>query len=209
MKSLLMFIGGLVVGAGVTYIYQKGRYEDMIKEEVDDLRAHMKGTQGHGPCDEVTVDKEVKTKLSSEYSESRVSEEEAMEVGEDECDYMEEENKRQEEYEELIEENSYVNKDRISEQWKLPKVLLPLEFGNVPGFDTDTFYYYSDDIIANDMNEILDTEQLMDILGMTTGQIFDQFGIHEDDSVYVRNSNLKCDYEILRDEDIYTRRNGD
>ena len=39
-------------------------------------------------------------------------------------------------------------------------------------------------------------------------EIKDQFGVYEDDSVFIRNSDNKCDYEILRDEEDYVRRNG-
>ena len=46
MKSLLMFIGGLTIGAGVTYVIQKNRYEEMIQEEVEDLREHYKNKEG-------------------------------------------------------------------------------------------------------------------------------------------------------------------
>ena len=40
MKGLLIFIGGLVVGAGATYFIQKNRYEEMVKEELEEMREH-------------------------------------------------------------------------------------------------------------------------------------------------------------------------
>ena len=32
MKGLLIFVGGLIVGAGTTYLIQKNRYEEMVKK---------------------------------------------------------------------------------------------------------------------------------------------------------------------------------
>ena len=40
MKGLLIFVGGLIVGAGSTYLIQKNRYEEMVKEELDEMKEH-------------------------------------------------------------------------------------------------------------------------------------------------------------------------
>ena len=39
---------------------------------------------------------------------------------------------------------------------------------------------------------------------MVVEDFADHFGEYEDDSVFVRNNRLKCDYEILRDEGEYS-----
>lgn len=188
MKSLLMFIGGIVVGAGATYIYQKNRYEEMIQEEIDDLREHMKGSQGTGP-----VEKEDETESSDIEAEVTV----------EECDYMEEENRRQAEYEDLLEKNNYTDKDNIAGKFKKPFVVTPQEFASLTGFDTDTFHYYNNDVMTNDNNELLEFDEVVDLLGLTPDDIKDQFGKYQDDTVFIRNMRLKCDYEILRENEDY------
>ena len=47
-------------------------------------------------------------------------------------------------------------------------------------------------------NEIEDVDN---IVGLDS---LDTFGKYEDDSIYVRNDSLKCDYEILADNSNYS-----
>lgn len=192
MKSLLMFIGGLTIGAGMSWVYHKNKYEEMIQEEVESLREHAKKKE----------EKDVKTKVSSTYGETKSK-----------YKYEGDEMSR-EEYEESIKEaqtiindSKYSNDDCIeSHVYGKPHIITPEEFASIPLYDTDEFCYHTDDIISNDMNEIVDSEELF---GMTTTEIYDQFGVHEEDSVHIRVPRLKCDYQILRDTNNYTRRNGD
>lgn len=201
MKSLLMFIGGIVVGAGVTYIYQKNRYEEMIQEEIESLREHTK---------------EKETKIKENESEENITEF----VKSD----LDEEIKKAENYENyydetiskvhnLVRENNYISSEEqeneIANKFKKPFLLTPEEFGSIPGFDADTYYYHHDDIISNDNQEIVDDVQ--QILGMSEIEIKEHFGDYEDDpdAVYIRNMRLKCDFEILREEENFVKRNGD
>jgi uncharacterized protein YxeA len=180
-----MFTSGIVVGAGVSWIYHKNKYEEMVQEEVESLRERSKK-------------KEVKTKVSSEYGETKK---------EEECDYMAEENRRNEEYEVILHNNNYIYGEPKNKDDRPPFIVTPQEFSSLPEFDTDTLYYYINDIIANDSNEIVDDVER--ILGMSAEKVKEQFGVYEDDSVFIRNIQLKCDYEILREDTEYLRRNGD
>ena len=44
-------------------------------------------------------------------------------------------------------------------------------------------------------------EDVDDVVGMES---LTRFGEYEDDSVFVRNDRLRCDYEILMDERTYS-----
>lgn len=190
MKSILTFIAGLAIGVGVTYVIQKNRYEEMVKEEIDDLRDHMK---------------EKKTKVSSEYGDTCDDKKET-----EECDFNEERLKREVEYEHELKKHNYTsNDDSETEKFNAPYVVTPEEFASLSGWEVISYNYYDDDIIANDDNEELDEENISWTLGMSTEEVQAQFGIYEDDSVYVRNEQLKTDFEILRQNENYTRRNGD
>ena len=189
MKSVLTFIAGLAIGTGVSWVYHKNKYETMINEEMDELRDHIQNREKNGK--EVTdiCEESIKEELESI-----------------ECDYMKEENRRNEEYDEILLQKRYTNsEDAISN--KSLHVVAPDDFASVPGFDTDTFYYYANDIITDDNNEIVDESTIRSLFGMTAMEIKDQFGVYEDDSVFIRNSDNKCDYEILRDEEDYVKRN--
>ena len=191
MKSLLTFVAGLAIGAGVTYVIQKNRYEEMIKDEVDDLREHYKSKECKPK--ESGLNKEGTDEVQSYRMKSEERKESMGRVHS------------------LVRENKYTSCDdeNLNTETKPPFVVTPEEFATVPLWDVDTLRYHANDIIANDNNEIMDEDEIERILGMSVMEIKDQFGVYEDDSVFIRNEALKCDYEILRDEDDYIRRNGD
>lgn len=75
-----------------------------------------------------------------------------------------------------------------------PYVIPPEEFGELAGYTPISLTHYEDGILADTgMNPI---EDIDDVVGLDS---LDSFGEYEDDSVYVRNDRLKCDYEILKD----------
>jgi hypothetical protein len=195
MKSIVMFISGLVIGAGVSWVYHKNKYEEMVQDEVEELRSHMKNQQGT-TCKE--SDKNIQNpdaKIQEESTEEQYDE--SMEKAK-----------------KIINYSKYstvdVNEDAelsSSPEYRPPFVVTPEDFASLPGFDTDTFYYHQDDVISNDNQEIVDDVELT--LGMSILEIKEQFGVYEEDAVYIRNERLKTDYEILRDESDYVKRNGD
>lgn len=75
-----------------------------------------------------------------------------------------------------------------------PYVITPDEFGEFEDYETISLTFYADQIVCDDNNEPL--ENLNDVIGFES---LNHFGEYEDDSVYVRNDRLKCDYEILLD----------
>lgn len=83
-----------------------------------------------------------------------------------------------------------------------PYVIPPEEFGEMDGYETVTLIYYADEVLTDDADDPID-----DIDGMVGFDSLSHFGEYEDDSVFVRNDQRRCDYEILLDnrryEDIY------
>jgi hypothetical protein len=65
--------------------------------------------------------------------------------------------------------------------------------------------YYSDGVLTDENDEVL--EDVEDIIGIDS---LNHFGEYEEDSVYVRNDEKLCDYEILLDNrnysDVYNER---
>lgn len=97
-------------------------------------------------------------------------------------------------------ESSYTNyasasakKEEIKMSEK-PYIISPEEFGNLDDYDQISLTYYSDGVLVDDEYDIVE-----DIDGIVGADFSDHFGDYEDDSVFVRNDRLKCDYEILRD----------
>ena len=80
-----------------------------------------------------------------------------------------------------------------------PYVISPDEFGGADGYDTISLTYYSGNGVLVDDNE----EQVDNVEELVGEDSLKHFGEYEDDSVYVRNDERKCDYEILLDESNY------
>jgi hypothetical protein len=75
-----------------------------------------------------------------------------------------------------------------------PYVITPEEFGERDDYETASLTYFADGILADDTDQMV--EDVDDTVGTDS---LTHFGEYEDDSVFVRNDDLKCDYEILLD----------
>jgi hypothetical protein len=80
--------------------------------------------------------------------------------------------------------------------------VIPVEDFDTFGYNTATLTYYADGVLADEWDRIIKNAD--DIVG-------DDFQecLEEEDSVYVRNDELKCDYEILRDLQTYAEAVGE
>ena len=98
----------------------------------------------------------------------------------------------------ILSTNGYVQEDDTEESGGI-YVISPEEFGNRSDYDSISFTYYADGVLADEYDEIVtDVENTIGIDSLN------HFGEYEEDSVFVRNDIKKCDYEILLDESIYT-----
>lgn len=80
-----------------------------------------------------------------------------------------------------------------------PYVISPDDFNEKDGYKTISLTYYSDGVVTDiDDNVVGDVEECIGEGSLT------HFGEYEDDSVFVRNDELKTDFEILKDERSYT-----
>lgn len=80
-----------------------------------------------------------------------------------------------------------------------PYVLSPEEFADSE-YDVQTLVYYSDGVLADDQYNVI-----KDIKGYVGDKALKNFGVYEEDVVYVRNEKYKIDYEILLDERAFSQ----
>lgn len=80
-----------------------------------------------------------------------------------------------------------------------PYVISPEEFDE-NGYKTKTLFYYNDDVVTDDRGKVLSENSIEKLIGKES---LTTFGQYESDSVFVRNDDLKTDYEILADERNY------
>lgn len=79
-----------------------------------------------------------------------------------------------------------------------PYIIEPDEFGELYDYTTISLTYYADKYLTDENDELV--EDVEDTVGTES---LTHFGEYEDDSVFVRNDRLKCDYEILLDTRNY------
>lgn len=100
-------------------------------------------------------------------------------------------------YETIVktEYTNYSNKVNVEEKdIETPYVIKPDEFGEVDDYETETYYYYANGILANEYDKVID-----DIKNTVGLDFKTHFGEYEKDAVYIRNDYKETDYEILRD----------
>lgn len=192
MKNFFTFVTGLVIGSVVTYVVVKDKFEKIAQEEIDSVK-EVFGRRIEKEADkkvEKIAKKEVEkirkeyneydnlTKNYTSYSKTEVEEDKDEEVFEDD------------------EDKDGVELDEIerASDYDKPYIIEPQEFGALDGYSLITLYHYSDNVLADDCDELV--EDIDDVVG---DDYASHFGEYEDDCVYVRNDRLKADYEICRD----------
>lgn len=170
--NIAMLTIGAAVGSLVTWKLLKTKYEKIAKEEIDSVKE---------------VFSRRKTETENE-KEAEVEENESKDSPESD----------ESEYNEIIKNNRYSNREKEYIVKKGPRVIRPDEFGEIDEYETLSLCYYADKVLTDfDDNIIDDVEETVGVDSLT------RFGEYEDDSVFVRNDERKIDYEILLDERNY------
>ena len=117
--------------------------------------------------------------------------------------------KQNEEYDNMLKDLGYEKSEKEGEEDMARNakvyVIPPESFGEI-GYDTVSLTYYADKVLVDCVTNKVITN-VDEIVGRGS---LETFGEYEDDSVFVRNDELKKDYEILLDirnySDIVTRK---
>lgn len=181
-KNFMMFVLGVAVGSVVTWWYVEKKYEQIAQDEIDSVKEVFSKRET-----EFTEDTEVQIKADNAKKKPSVIEYAAWLRKRGYTNYSD---MVDEKPEEVKEEPMSVDK---------PYVIAPEEFGELDDYETISLTYYADQILADDNDVIVD--DIEDVVGFDS---LNSFGEYEDDSVFVRNDRLKCDYEILLDQRKYS-----
>lgn len=187
LSKVFIFTVGAAVGSAVTWKLLKDKYEQITNEEIESVKEYYskkyRDAVVYDPFNDTTDE------AADEIDRNR------HELVSD-CD-------------DLVVKEGYINYSDIKTEKKEvdhmqhdePYVISPSEYGSLDGYDTNSFTYYADGVLADDADEALDDESIDYIVG---ADFADHFGEYEDDSVFIRNDFLRCDYEILADERNYS-----
>ena len=115
-----------------------------------------------------------------------------------------EEDEDEDEYKTILINSGYSNyeeKKGGSEPMKndVPYVIPPDEFGNDDEYDLIGLTYYANGVLTDDGDYPIEDTDL--VVGP---EALKSFGEYEEDTVYVKNDERKCYYEICRDPSEYS-----
>lgn len=180
--SIITFIVGAGVGAAVTWKLLDTKYRKLLREEVDDVKEYFNERlkeETHGESDaEIVVEESkidnIKEKPSIKEMAAKIAEEQGYAKAFD-----------------SIAENEKKGGHSMKNK---PYVISPDEFDELEGYAVESLTYYADKVLTDeDDNPINNIDELIGKKSLET------FGQYEDDSVFVRNDDLKIDFEILLD----------
>lgn len=175
--NFTMFILGAAVGYIVTWKYFEKKYEQIAQDEIDSVKEVFSKREI-----DISDDEDSKTKAERAKEKPSVVEYAARlrEQGYT-TNYSNGENNEKEESKPMVDDSPYV--------------ISPEEFGDQEDYDEISLTYYTDKRLADENDELV--EDVDNVVGLDS---LNRFGEYEDDSVFVRNDWLKCDYEILLDQ---------
>lgn len=192
LKYVFIFLAGAGVGALVTNKLVADKYKKIADEEIESVKEVF--NKEHR-CE----NKENTVKQSMVNSIIKECEELEQEENEEIIDEMEYASDDDEDPDLLYDEPDKSNDEVIE-----PYTIAPEEYGEMPGYDQKTLYYYADKLLAYS-DGVLVTDPI-ELIGKI--KLEGAFGEYSDDGVYVRNDNLKCDYEILLSLKTYSEDTG-
>lgn len=187
--NFAMFMAGATVGAAATWLYLKKYYEQIAQEEIDSVKA-------------VFAERKPDFNTNNDEQNDNQHKADIAKLKPDLVDYAAQLQKEgYTNYTEHSQKNTAEEKDEsMSDK---PYIISPEEFGDYDNYTQISLTYYSDGVLADDEDEIVED------ISETVGEDFaDHFGDYEDDSVFVRNDRLRCDYEICRDNRTFREITG-
>lgn len=171
--NAFIFAAGAAIGSAVTWKFVKTKYERIANEEIKSVKEVY--SRKYEPIDDDT--------LASTIEEVNRYCDEI-----EKCGYS---------------VSATTNRERRGKPVTNdgPYIISPEEFDELDGYEAVTLtYYYGDGVLTNMWDSPLDEGEIEETVGKDFAE---HFGEYEDDSVFVRNDDLKADYEILRDMRSY------
>lgn len=183
MKNVLMFTLGAAAGSLLTWKLVEQKYKKIADEEIESVIQVFKNrdknvvVEHYNEVDKIDNVKREYTKKVNEagYTTSISSEP----------------------LEEEKEEDLFTVQVENEDEGVRPYVISPEEYGDKNGYDARTYTYYVDNILTDEDDNIVGNPERY------IGDGLEHFGDYDDCAVFVRNDNLKCDYEILKHNGTY------
>ena len=173
---LVMFAAGATIGSAVSWQLAKNKYKQIADEEIQSVKDAFSKKEN-----------DVNTKLST--ANAMLKKNMVNNNINSTCNDA---------YKDILTTNKYLYSENTNAKKEVPEtgpyVISQDEFGELDDYETISLTYYSDKVLADDMDQVID-----DYMVCVGNDFMNHFGEYEDDSVFIRNDVRKCDYEILYD----------
>lgn len=182
MNKFVIFMAGAAIGSVATLFGVKNHYEKKYQEDLDSVKASF------SKYEEVRNESALDDGTESDISEDATLTSEVAQLQKkvDELGYG------------ITADKEEVN---LSMRSKRPYIVSPEEFGEAEGYDVASLIYYADHVLVDDQDELVE-----DVEGTVGFESLSHFGEYEDDTVFVRNDRLRCDFEIVKNLERYSDR---
>ena len=193
--NVILFTVGAAVGSAVTWKIVTTKYDRLIQEEIESVRAEYANlSQKVKNGEQITDDTDNNDDESSEDEED-----DSSDAGVDyEIIHYSNIVKRYQGSEDENDEEGGTGSDYDDVEVDGPYVITPEQFSSSsPGYNAQALDYYADGILADSWGVKLDISE-------TIGEeALEEFGTFVDDVVYVRDDCRQIDYEVTRDPRTY------
>lgn len=179
LSGSLFFIAGAAIASFITYKVVEKKYKDIADEEIESVKAVYERKM-----EKMKLDKNEEVKKDDVTVEEPTKE------------------KPNNPYSSLVNDLGYSNNEKKEKEdmdiYKNIIVIPPEDFGEY-GYVCESLTYYADNVLT------LEDDTKIDVVENFVGpNALNTFGEYEDDSVFVRNHDMKTDFEILRDNRRYS-----
>ena len=193
MNKGIIFIVGVAIGASATYVTLKKKYEDIMAEEIQAIKAMYKEKS-----------EEASDEVAEEVSEpiKDIDKEKIAIDARTKPDLIKHAT-------ELSNKNNYVNYSKSDNKAEKKNEKKPYEiqfdeYGEIEDYEAITLYYYSDGVVADENDEEVEYPEML--IGEGYEEYFETSG---EDSLYIRNEHISSDYEVLRSAKTYAEAIGE
>lgn len=199
--NFIVFAAGAVIGSAVTWKIVKTKYEQIAREEINSVKETF-AKRHPRPVKDESESKRYLKEVAEPFAEGfakGVADGLANESSADQLDIRAYADKlRDLEYVNYSNHNSaggYSKQKDDDGKTTASRIIRPEEFGESDDYESISLTYYSDGVLTYEDDTTI-VEDADEIIGIDPSE---HFGEYEDDSVFIRNDELKCDYEILYD----------
>lgn len=179
--NFMLFIFGASIGSAVTWVYAKKKYEQLAQEEIDSVKEVFSRRKNDETIKEAEFSKQEEKPDITEYV-AKIHDTGYTTYSDNKIDAKK------------VTRASNERKDKAYYAY----VITPEEFGEFDDYEKISLTFFDDQILTDENLDIVD--DVDETIGLDS---LTHFGEYEDDSVFVRNDERKCDYEILLDHRNY------